>query len=1586
MGQPSLEGEATMATYRLPRMLTLLAWEAELRRGPYATDPSWSNTDPESRLYLDFSRVEFADFGALARALLLLDAAVKSGVSAVVTLPTTAAFLTGEETGGGPTLAERRARARADALVFMRQVGFLDSLRAPHWGKNPVRILDGAVPVVQEPGSSPGLPESDPHNSPYQRRRVFPLRWLEPMPAAQLRESESFNAVAAGLEDLGLPRADAQTLSQTVLTELVENVAEHGSDSDRPPVALVGAIMVSADNYTNRQSGINEHMTEVAERAQSDNSHVLRLIVADSGADLVARLAPEIRAPENGQNPEQSRRDTILSALGMRSAGSVGKDGKKRGPTGLWWVARVVRTYRGGVQARTADLMAGLLFGQEPDGTGVFEDDLSYVPGTLLELTLPTGPSPPRSRAAWGSASVHGTAPGLQWVNCFFDPERGLTDADRALLIDRIRGSHLGQRPDGLIITIPLPDSSDTGIDDRWRAATQQVLEYATSIARWGPVVLAFPDAQPNVLGPCVAAFNEELDAAPHDDARGPILVLDCHGEPAWCGGEVPLRAVFGLLSEHGGTVDMVEAGECWQKSGGEPSQFPAALRASRRLLNTGTTGVELRLSPSGVHETVARAVDQRVAEAISANEQGVTQGAFRGPTLRVTDRWISVKDLLTATIGTSLAAFVLARKAEMALRVSTSADTLTGAFQVGSTPRPLVRHISECLSLDGRFYSQQSELNVGEPPISEQVPAGTRLVLCTDLISTENTVRRAVGMVAAGEADPLVITCVVDARDGHQRGPVRLLNRVIPVVSLTEVEVEYAGSANGKITDIDPLMLQPTAPSAADASPGDGLDLLNWCATGLDVLRLGHIDDPPRRHYSAFFRLQAMHQQEGRDEIAEAVLADVRWAFADIETRGGADTVTGGPLDIWFVSSDGNAGTMARTVHDGLTTEGFQVDAITPIPRWAAGESWAFPDRLSTAAGSHGVLIIHWWAITGSTLMHLIRLAARSGANWIAAVCVLNQMDNANDADSLLMMRTVSGTPATDDPTRELQVPISIRFVAVSQITSFTPHDCPMCATRERYLINEDSLPPRLFKHAELLRDMLRPRELDEVARDSAADLFTVPVTALEAADYLRWRGLLLQARRMVSDRQELIDRLRALADETPDTSEWTSAGLIRLLAAEQHWLRHPPLYFQVGSDLLSQACVRSFEQLTAPLWLRVQALMVMSATVPQRLVELLTHLLASAGNEAVLVDQMLLDCCRLLLRVPGNSPIDVTQLRRNLHECRDYLEKQRGTPDANVADDHLHAVRDLLTIADYRILSKPRDPQDAWERLSEDLARPVERHGLEAGLLLVRNFVEDVEGVAPSAKSARAAETDWDACVRQLEERALANLPPLRQILAGDFVSDWLGSRDQRRLLTLARPDVGELREVTDRLHALAYGPWRPSDPSWRTVRRELLDRLNWWHRTFLAAHLADHEMPALLVELIRSAPTKPTECLAEILSSHHVNATVSGADHGTIRVFCPEKLLEQVIAHVLENTEKHRIKGASCRLHVAYKPPEQNGMRIVVRNSGTVACIPRGRGLEALNDKLRPFGGSLRGKEVAEDEWTFAADIKLPLWHGG
>ena len=151
------------------------------------------------------------------------------------------------------------------------------------------------------------------------------------------------------------------------------------------------------------------------------------------------------------------------------------------------------------------------------------------------------------------------------------------------------------------------------------------------------------------------------------------------------------------------------------------------------------------------------------------------------------------------------------------------------------------------------------------------------------------------------------------------------------------------------------------------------------------------------------------------------------------------------------------------------------------------------------------------------------------------------------------------------------------------------------------------------------------------------------------------------------------------------------------------------------------------------------------------------------------------------------------------------------------------------------------------------------------------------------------------------------------------------------------------------------------------------------------FLAAHVTD-EAPALLVELIRSAPIELGECVAKLLNSRQAQATIERPEHGEVEVFCPEKLLDQIITHLLENIEKHCVQGAVCRLQIEYMRPAHGTVQMVVRNSGTAPAATPGRGLRALSDKLRPFGGSLTGQVLADDEWTFAAIATLPLWHGG
>jgi hypothetical protein len=650
-------------------------------------------------------------------------------------------------------------------------------------------------------------------------------------------------------------------------------------------------------------------------------------------------------------------------------------------------------------------------------------------------------------------------------------------------------------------------------------------------------------------------------------------------------------------------------------------------------------------------------------------------------------------------------------------------------------------------------------------------------------------------------------------------------------------------------------------------------------------------------------------------------------------------------------------------------------------VPRAVAGGQWVYPVTFRPGGPPQPVVIVDWAALSATTVQQMVRLAADAGATAIATVVMLNQLD-AQDAKALGVLRAVSGGPDG------AAVPAVVRFVSASSIAGLAAHECAMCTTRARYDIQAEGLPERLRRHARRLRGMLRPRNRGEVFRDAAADLFTVPISGEDVVDYLRWRGLLERALGTTMARQEVIDRLTALAKRQSGPT-WTRRNLVRLLAAEQQWLRLPPLRFAETRELLAEVCVSGLRRSVARSpWLRAQALMVLSTTQPQRLVDLLPELLPLVLDETVVVDQMALECYRLLQRPAHDTPIDIASLRRSLMECRDLLEHGRAGRSP-VVEDYLHVFQVLFRIADHYLRPRPRNAQAAWEQLREQLQRPVEHHRLESELLRVRGIIEDLAEVEPTPKRMADLRSEWRNSARELRRRALVNLPPLREILSGEYVESQIGRRDQERLLSLAPPnEVIALDAMTDLLHRLSHEPWRPGDPDWQSLRRKALERVNWWYRMFLATHLPDGDGPALVVDLVRSAPVKLAEQVVESLElrrSGLLDAEQVG-EPAHAYVFCPGKLLDQTIAHLLENVTRHHVAGADCRLQIEYRYGYEGTVQFVLRNSGTRPRETSGNGLRTFNERLRPFGGSVVGQPLPDDPWwTYAATVTLRLWRG-
>jgi hypothetical protein len=1271
--------------------------------------------------------------------------------------------------------------------------------------------------------------------------------------------------------------------------------------------------------------------------------------------------------------------DQLLELLGDQNAAAKAAD-PQAGTRGFALVSRMVGSYRGHISVRTGDLVADLVFGIDRDGAGQVNGGFGCMPGTLLEAVVLTGSPLSSPSGRWEEHPAVHRDHTLHWIACDLDTRYGLGRAD----LDRLRAMTALSGPEHTAVGTVVTVSTREALKHAGSISTQQALRLALCAISGAigttATAVVFPDADRHLLDLCISSLTCEDEQGVLRCTDQPILVCGMSGEPLWCGGGVALRAVLRELTAAGGVLAIDRARACWRAAGGA-GRLETAVRATGHLVSPESDRLVLCLSPRQAMRALSAAVRRELMAEIDADGSGVLRGRFRIPSLHVTDRWIDTDRLVSGTVGFDVAAFVLARAVEAAL--SASAAPLVVA-QAASCPPQLATRLSECLSLGGRSYPMAFELDRDGWPTSGEVPDGAWVVLCADLICTENTVRRAAAAIVRN-AKPAAIVCIVDGR--RDRGPIKVLNWGIPVIALSETVLEDVAEptdASGRpipIVDIDPISRRPVEPRRAEPQLLTEDEILDWCVASRGTLRLGHIERHPRIHFSAYLQVDRMlRQPEVEARITDVYLEAIGEALGVLD----AGSSPGGPaIEVWHPGdADDYGGRLTKAVHARLCAHGYPAGRLVSVQRIVAGNRWqTAPVARPDETRARTVVIVDWGALTTTTLDQMIRRAADSGARTIIAVVLLNQLP-AHDPGLLSSISAVHAN-GPGGP-----VPVAIRFIAESSIGELPVHDCPMCATRTKYGEVAD-LPDRLRRHVQQLQGLLRTRNRGEVFQTAPADVFSVPVDDEDVADYLRWRGLLQRAQRDTGARQEVVDRLRLLASGRR-LPGWRQSSLIRLLAAEQQWLKLPPLRYEVSWDPLAEICVAELRTPAAsPPWFRVQVVMVLSAAAPGRFATLLPNLLNLMIDEPVAVDQMCVDCYRLLRRPAYDSPIDLALLRDRLQRCRDDLEQLPGSEDHELIDGHVQLFRGLIYVAEHPGLPRGGGAQAAWAGLREDLCRPVIRHRFEAGVLCVRDFLEDLQEARPSTKQRRSALSDWERCAHQLEELALAHLPGLAGILTGDYAADQLGRELQARLVELATSDlsVTSLHATTDWFFDLLHRRWNPGDPAWQELRGRLLDEVNWWFRSFLATHRPGTELPAYVVQFVHSAP---------VLLGDVVSGTVLAQSHGLelaacreprpgTQVFCPAGLLEEAVRHALDNVRRHRLPDAVPRLHVGYLRPEPNTIIVSLRNSGTRPSAVSGHGLRSLAGRLAPFGGHVAGRTLTGEEWTYQTEITLQLWRG-
>jgi hypothetical protein len=1554
----------------LPEVLSAESLQAAFHAAGFASVDSWvASKEVDGRvLHVDLSRLEFAEFSAVARVLLIAEAAARHGMSVRVDLPSPA-------TGGHPTDAAPRlpsesdfvptaavtAARRARCLRFLRAVGFTSAIRLRHLPE-----ADVVVRGREQHEASIALPTEV--GGPIRaKRQVLPFRWLRPTTGESLFRSEGLVAIIRGLLEMGLPQRDAQLLGNAVLFELIENVAVHARDEGLDPrsYALVGALAMDVGLHPGPDE-VRHELREFNNWTRSNRSSVVQIVVGDSGPGLINRLSPQVQVDgldtEAGDAAQRwsTAEQIALGSLDRWSISPTEQREPERGTRGLWRTQRAVRSYGGALLIHTAQASAGRLF--EGPGSGVIRTaPVTGVPGTLVEaIVLPAG-------VAVGSVvtppPTTGAAAELHWLRLGISP-----DADVATFVE---AENLVRAQRNLLLTV---DGGPTHDVSHERLVA--ILVRAAGLATPAAVVVLVTGVDPETVDAGIDALHHPPpEAAAAASLGDPFLLIDSTGRPQWCAGSREVREQLERL-----TTEPISAVD--------PSLSPevrAWLAGQPRIVRSVGDSIQLAVQPSDVNAQLDRLVSGTLKAAIDrgGRDVGVLRGRYRTPNLQLTDRWVNVSELLAGTVGGGVAAFLLAQ--DLATTLPQAINNETKVVQISPQVRNLSLLLAESVGLRHEVFQMADEF--GSPEAEEPLPAGTPVLVCGDVLLTQNSAHRALKDLLSWDVVPLALVVPLDAR-GHD-GPIEIDGLRIPVIALAEVSSGLIDPNDGPIEDIDPVFRVPVAESPLERQGHRWTEeeFLRMSADLPAAAGLGHVRRQPRRHFTVYFNAGSV--VDPGSEIQEAIASET---LATIGEWLGAKPAQAKdpPILICHVGSHSDyAGRLASLVAGRLTRHLSLPQPLAPfrVPRAVAGFRYAFPEALEPPGLPPGsdVILIDWGSFDSATILQLVRLAAEGGAGRILAVVLLSQLGD-HEERSLTMVRSVSG--AADGTT---EVPTRIEFLTSLGVTPTPTGDCPLCrlATDIRTESRRSGMPREVVAHAEALAASLRPRTREEIVR-RGSDAFGSPSTSEDALEYIRLRSDFLGALRSTARSARLVDRLTGLT-ETPEDPR--AHAVIRLLAAERHWLGLPP-------GRLSQT-IESVERLATSVALdqrlddnlRLEALIVLATGKPEVLIEDLPYLWEAALGSDGLLLHLLYQVWVIVRRQSRQAIRSLSRLRESVARCRSVPAESYSSTEQ--AEEMTHLLTRLLHSMDRQIDQHGvLTPQDAWSRLREHYMHLLDRHPeAEDSAITLRVFMEELPR-EPTLDDAvwRTMVRTWDSIAAFLEDHVLAFTPMLADILNGPFAEEHLTYAGRLRLSRLASPDaVTDLVSLGWRLYGLGGG--RPDAPAFVSAWQECAADLAQWYDSVLStggSELRRAELavfldgcPAPLVEVLedsrRLAQRQPVQI------ELHVNG------HEQVQVFCHRNLLRSVVRQIIDNTVKpsHRLpeyhdRDVSLGIEVTV---DGDAVRVLFRNTGTAAAAPSrpGKGIAAMRRKLADFDAKLTPVPPSPGS-TYEIELKLALWSAG
>ncbi len=1330
----------------------------------------WVNELRDNGIFIDLSKVEFAEFSTLAQVALLIEGAVRHKISVSITLPIDRIssgekkFISQIRLSQDDKMKnvirheENRFKLRKKAKNFMLHSGFIDAIEVRHIenAKDLIVVNDNYDSskddrnIIDEENRKNTMSDVDYDtsikniDSYYRLQRIFPLKWFMPLNRHDFEQSENFASFVFSYKSMGLSEIDARSLASNLLGELVENVHRHAPDLTKDsaciPYALIGGVVFDPDSYHMEFDHFRPCMNNFINHCKKLHSPMIRIVVGDSGQGIPKVLGPYFGKDNESEIPIIASEDpplrfpekVLLWAFNKWSTSEQLTSLRKRGTRGLWLVQSLVQSYGGSITARSEDAMVGWQYAYPEIPDIIRDTDIRFIPGTFLDLCILTHHKVIKKIDYFsGEKAIIKTQ--FSYIKCSDSSDAGFNDNDAQLLIHELaKATPIHSRC--VIATIDLKYLSERTI--------QNYLLDSCKYANQGAITLLFTGVVPLIIDNAAGLKNLTKEDIMHlgiTDAISPVLLLSPLGNPTWFCPDYTIRTILEKLirlTDHHLSASEVDNSV---PKGYSIEIFYRKLRLYSDIFNILKDGsVCLQFNIAQLNLFLIDNLSKQLRKAVfDGNIKFVQNGIFLTPSLVCVKRWINVVQLLRNTTGIGPVAYALARKLEAVFNdnnIHISIDN-TKLVRVDIAASEITSYLSECLGLGKPLYSMPGGLDAYGHSESASIRHGEQVILCADLILSTNTVQRAIAEIVRLGGKPIAIACIYDSRKQKDE---KIRN--VLMVSLSDVDIIIPRPQdNSSIIYIDPVLRQPVQ---NDKSTNDKFNeyiipsetLLNWCEKFQqeDVLCYGHIVREVGRHFPIYLNADKLI---GEGASYKTIIIDIfikqiiDWLKMQELVISGNGKKESKYVEIWYPGErEDFAGKITHEVIAELQRNYKGIISVKErsINRAACLGRWVFPKNAEILYNSTHVVMIDWGSITSITIQQIMRLAAQAGAVSFYAIIFLSQIPTQEEIalrriNSIISTRYIFKNKQIDKgqnlqtnifeqvETEDQTIPAKINFLSSLQLGFYSPNECPMCKLEEAYSREELQCPTGLLQeHAQKSAILLEEHDRYDLFGRSQSDLYNVQLVSADITRIIRLRNKLADALRSTEERVNIESELKVLV-ESKDIK--TKIAWIRFLSTEPIWLKLPPLCFEHIRNIIADIAISVANDSIKghfEIGERRQAIIVLRAASKERFAVHLMFLIGKCIEHRELIQQLLYDTYTYLLKFYHESSGILVMIKDSLISCHDYLNNlEKPTQDIL---EYASTVKALLRVAEYLLVRSgctKDNPIEAWKSLQEKYSR---------------------------------------------------------------------------------------------------------------------------------------------------------------------------------------------------------------------------------------------------------------------------------------